>query len=237
MMSRRSLLSCLGASVAATVQPLSAASQKSGVIALESFHVAEADHLPRVHQYLRDVLLPLLDGVHGRQGMWLEAVIAPHAPQALLITGYSSFEEMLAIGGKVAAHPRVRQARAELESANALAEVRSQVLLAGRHSLGAARDLATGVVEVRTYRAPGWKGRPPERAGEALGRAGIHPIIDGSASAGEHMPRFTYVIPFASLAAREEAWARLEADPEWHAEAVQATNKSIYKPAFGSRTA
>ena len=39
--------------------------------------------------------------------------------------------------------------------------------------------------------------------------------MNASAAAGEHLPRFTYLIPFASLAARQEAWASFDADPDW----------------------
>ena len=53
------------------------------------------------------------------------------------------------------------------------------------------------------------------------------------------MPRFTYLVPFASLAAREEAWTRLEADAEWinmqRESAATVTGKSIHKLAAYSQ--
>jgi hypothetical protein len=166
----------------------------------------------------------------------MDAVVAPHTPQAALLAVFSSFDEMLEVRASLASSPRVRQARAELESARVLADVRSQVLVASRESLQFPADLKfiqTGVFEVRSYDAPAWHEGPPTRVITVLGRAGIHPIVNAATAAGEHIPRFTYVIPFASLAEREQAWTRLDADPEWialHREsAVNVTGKSIYK--------
>jgi len=39
--------------------------------------------------------------------------------------------------------------------------------------------------------------------------------VNASSAAGEHLPRLIYLIPFAGLAARQEAGTRLDADPDW----------------------
>jgi hypothetical protein len=166
----------------------------------------------------------------------MDAIVAPHTPQAALLAVFSSFDEMLEVRASLASSPHIRQARTELESARVLADVRSQVLVASRESLQFPADLMsiqTGVFEVRSYDAPAWHDGPPTRVITILGRAGIHPIVNAATAAGEHIPRFTYVIPFASLAAREQAWNRLDADAEWidmqREAAVTVTGKSIYK--------
>jgi len=155
---------------------------------------------------------------------------------------FSSFDEMLEIRARLASSPGIRQARAELESARVLEEVRSQVLVVSQESLRFPADLKSfqmGIFEVRSYDAPAWHGGEPAGVAAVLRRAGIHPIVNAATAAGEHMPRFTYVIPFASLAAREQAWTRLDADPEWidmqRASAITVTGKSIYKLAPYSR--
>jgi len=61
------------------------------------------------------------------------------------------------------------------------------------------------------------------------------------------MLRFTYLIPFENLAARQQAWSRLDGDSEWidmqresvarHGCAAKVTAKSIYKLAPYSRLA
>ncbi|HYM05491.1 MAG TPA: NIPSNAP family protein [Terriglobales bacterium] len=246
-MNRRALLSWLGASAASSLNPVSAGAEaqpqkKTWVVSLESFCATGADQMPGLHAYLAGTLLPFLKQVHDGPRICLEAIVAPHAPQALLLAAYSSFDEMLDIRGRTASHPGIRQARADLESARVLDQVQSQVLTAARESLRFPADcdrLATGVFEVRSYYAPGWGDRPPARVSAVLSRAGIRPILNGSAGASEHLPQVTYLIPFASLAAREEAWARADADPEWidmqresiarHGSAVKVTGKSIYK--------
>ena len=247
MLYRRSLLSWLGATVAGALDPLSAANdaqppQGTGVVALEGFCVADADQMPRCHAYIGGVLLPFLNQIHNRAAVCLEAIVAPHTPQALLLAAYSSFDEMLEVRGRVASHPSLRQARADLESAHVLSEVRSQVLIGTLEGLRFPADsdrVKAGVFELRSYHAPAWQDGPASRVSSVFKRAGIHPIVNAATAAGEHLPQFTYLIPFEGLAARQEAWSRVEADAEWidmqrqsvarHGSAAKVTGKSIYK--------
>ena len=246
MIYRRSLLSWMGVSVAGALDPLSAANygqppQGTGVVALESFCVADAEQMSRCHAYIGRALLPLLNEIHNRAGICLDAVVAPHTPQALLLSAYSSFDEMLDVRGRIASHPSIRQARAALESTRTLSEVRSEVLIVTEEcpQFPAAFDgVQTGVFELRSYHAPAWHDGPPSSVSSLFSRAGIHPIVNAATAAGEHLPRFTYLIPFEDLAARHEAWSRIDADPEWidmqresvarHGSAARVTGKSIY---------
>ena len=246
-MNRRTLLSWLGAFAAGAVAPLSAMAgtrhQKCvGILSLETFGVAHADQMPRLHAYLQGALLGVLNQIHDGPKLVLEAIVAPRTPQALLLTGFSSFEEMLDIRGRVAAHSAIGQARADLESVSILDHVQSQVLLINPEFLSlpaVSKPLETGVFEVRSYHAPGCREAPPERLGAVLNGAGIHPLFEASTAVGEHLPRFIYLIPFASLAARQDAWASLDTNPEWlnlqrecialHGSPVKITEKSIYK--------
>lgn len=251
MISRRVLLSWLGASAGACAvtvgSPLSAVAARSAqgsVINLESFCIAHRKHESRVHAYLADTLLPRMQELHDGPRLCMEALVAPHTPQAMVLTVFSSFDEMLEIRASLASSPGIRQVRAELEAARILEDVRSQVLVVSKESLHVAADLKsfqTGVFEVRSYDAPAWHDGVPTDVIAVLRRAGIHPIVDAATAAGEHMPRFTYVIPFASLAAREQAWTRLEADAEWidmnRESAATVTGKSIYKLAPYSQLA
>lgn len=251
MISRRAVLSWLGASAGAYAvtagSSLSAitgarSAQGTRVVNVESFCIAHGSHETRLHAYLADTLLPRLQQLHQGPRLCLEAIVAPHTPQAMVLAMFSSFDEMLETRASLAASPEVRQARAELESARILEEVRSQVLVVSETALRFPADLQpfqTGVFEVRSYNAPAWHDGVPTRVIAALRRAGIDPIVNAATAAGEHMPRFTYVIPFASLAAREQAWTRLEADAEWidmqRGSAISVTGKSIYKLAPYSR--
>lgn len=251
MISRRTLLSWLGASAGACAvtagSPLSAvtgarSAQGTHVINLESFCIARGNHESRLDAYLADTLLPRMQELHEGPQLYLHALVAPHTPQSIFLAMFSSFDEMLEIRAGLASSPSIRQARAELESARILEEVRSQVLVVSEESLrfpGDLKSFQAGIFEVRSYDAPGWHDGVPARAIAVLRRAGIDPIVNAATAAGEHMPRFTYVIPFASLAAREQAWTRLEADAEWismrQESAATVTGKSIYKLAPYSR--
>src|SRR5215472_2212569 len=245
MISRRAVLSWLGASAGACAvsagSPLSAvngarSAPGTRVVNLESFCIAHGNHDARLQAYLADTLLPRMQELRDGPRLCLDAIVAPHTPQTVVMAVFSSFDEMLEIRARLASSPGIRQARAELESARVLEEVRSQVLVVSQESLRFPADLKSfqmGIFEVRSYDAPAWHGGEPAGVAAVLRRAGIHPIVNAATAAGEHMPRFTYVIPFASLAAREQAWARLESDAEWidmqRESAASVTGKSIYK--------
>jgi len=157
--------------------------------------------------------------------MFLEAIVAPHTPQALVITAFPSFDEMIEIRNKVAAHPGIQRARMDMESSD------SQILVTASDSLQfhfGPDGRQGGILELRSYHVPGWRDRPAAGARAAFERARIDPILTASA-AGEHLPRFIYLVPFGNLAARQEAWDRLEADSEWSGLEAKVTGASIYK--------
>jgi hypothetical protein len=174
--------------------------------------------------------------------MCLEAVVAPHTPQTLLLTVYSSFNEMLEMRARIASDPRVRRAWAEIESEEVLHDARSQVWLAGEESVRFPAESAfvkAGLFEVRTWHAPSWREKPAPEVSSVLGRIGVNPILAGATVAGEHLPRFTYVVPFDNLAARQQTWDRLDSDAQWmemqrtsitrFGSEVRTTAKAIYK--------
>jgi hypothetical protein len=229
-MNRRNCLSALGLSAAGKLYGRSAAADSQGnkrlwAVSLESFRVGNADQMARLHSYFGSTFLPYLAQVHHGPKMFLEAIIAPHTPQGLVITAFSGFEEMIEIRNKVAAHPGIQGARADLESGD------SQILIAASGSFqfhDGSNRRRNGIFELRSYHAPGWGETPPAAAGRAFQRAGINPILTASA-AGEHVPRFSYLVPFENLAARQEAWDRLAANSEWSDLEAKVTGVSIYK--------
>ena len=229
-MNRRSWLSLLGVSAFGSLTGLSAvtdsrANKRSWFLSLETFRLSDAEQMARLHSYLGETFLPFLAQVHHGPKMFLEAIVAPHTPQALIITAFASADEMIEIRNRVAAHPGIQRARADLECGE------SQILVAGTDSLqfhdGPHRRRG-GIFELRSYLAPAWRDRPPAASSTAFRRAGIDPILAASA-AGEHLPRFTYLVPFENLAVRQEAWAKLDADPEWCGPEAKVTGASIYK--------
>jgi len=250
MISRRSVLYWLGLSAggagALNAFPAFAKNMRPGngtrVIALESFCVSDAVQEQHLGNYIADTLLPCIDKLRSAPRMCLEAVVAPHTPQTLLLTEYSSFNEMLEVRALIASDQRVRRAWAGIESAQVLDDVRSQVLMVSEESVRFPAGPAfakAGLFEVRTWHAPAWRGGSAPEISSVLSRIGVDPIVAGATVAGEHLPRFTYVVPFEDMAARRQAWARLDGDPQWiemqresmtkFGSGARATAKAIYK--------
>ncbi|HKD78495.1 MAG TPA: NIPSNAP family protein [Candidatus Angelobacter sp.] len=212
------------------------------VIAWESFCVSGAAQEQHLRSYIAKTLLPCVNQLRSTPRMCLEAVVAPHTPQTLLLTMYSSFNEMLDVRARIASDPHVRRAWAGMESAQVLDEVRSQVLIVSEDSVRFPAEAAfakTGLFEVRTWHAPAWHEGPAPEVRSVLSRIGVDPIVAGATVAGEHLPRFTYVVPFDDLAAREQAWSRLDGDAQWmemqrvsmnrFGSGARTTAKAIYK--------
>ncbi len=224
-MNRRSLLAWLGVSAAGSWVGLSAFGESqpnkhTRVLSLESFRVRQADQMPRLHSYLGGEFLSFFGQIHRGPKMFLEAIVAPHTPQALFLAGFPSFDEMIETRRQLGAHPGIQRARADLESGEVpvVEQARSQILITTHDSLrleNRPTPRETSVFELRSYRAPAWRDQPPATVHAAFRRAGIHPILNASTAPGEHLPGFTYLVPFQSLAAREESWARLDTDQEW----------------------
>src|SRR5579859_6745865 len=226
MISRRSALYWLGVSAGAAgalnTFPAFAKNMRpeneTRVIACECFSVIDAGQVEHLRSYIVDALLPCMDKSRKTPRMCLEAIVAPHTPQTLLLTVYSSFDEMLEQRARIASDPRVRRAWAGIESAQVLDEVRTQVLMVGEQSVRFPAGPAlvnSGLFEVRTWHAPAWRSGSSPEVGSVLSRIGVDPIVAGATVAGEHLPRFTYVVPFDDMAARRQAWARLDKDAQW----------------------
>jgi hypothetical protein len=243
MISRRSVLYWLGVSAggAGALNSFSAFAKntrpKNGmrVVACESFCVSDAGQVPHIRSYIADTLLPCMRQSHNIPGMWLEAIVAPHIPQTLLLTVYSGFDEMLEVRARVASDSRVRRAWAGIESAQVLDDVRSNVLVVNAESVRFPAESVfakPGLFEVRTWHAPSWRGGSAPEVSSVLSRIGVDPIMAGATVAGEHLPRFTYVVPFDDLAARQQAWARLDEDAQW----MEMQRDSMNRFGSGART-
>ena len=249
MISRRSALSWLGVSAAGAgalnVFPAFAKTRPASgtrLISLESFCVTDPGQVTHLRSYIADALLPCMDQLCNSPRMCFEAVVAPHTPQTLLLAVYSSFNEMLEVRNRIASDPRVRRAWSGIESAQVLGDVRSNVLVVSEESVRFPAESAigkSGLFEVRTWHAPAWREGPPPEVSSTLNKVGIHPIVAGATAAGDHLPRFAYVVPFDSLAARQQAWASLDADAQWRemqresisscGSGVRTTAKAIYQ--------
>lgn len=167
---------------------------------LDSYKLKNGDQLPGLHQYFSKA------AGHGRPRLYLEALVAAHMPQLLVVTPYASLDE-------IRNEPRPD---GEFESLDTTLIEATEYAPATLVSAKSPR-----LFELRVYHSPTWhqltllhaRFAGPEI--EIFHRVGIHPVLYSSTLIGQHMPNLTYLIPFEDLAAREKAWAAFGADPEW----------------------
>lgn len=155
--------------------------------------------------------------------------MAPHAQTTLVLSGFSSLEEMASAGNRMEADSSFQKARQELERGTEPAyDSRQRVLMR-------TADFSPEIVrlrekpqrpryfEIRVYHSPTERQLRlvHERfAGPEIRifhRSGIHPILYGDTIAGPDMPNLT------SLGDRERAWDTFGADAEW----LKAREESI----------
>jgi hypothetical protein len=155
------------------------------------------------------------------------AVMAPHAQTTLVLSGFSSPEQMVAAENRMEADSALQKARQELERGTKPAfGSRQRVLLrTADFSLEivplAGKPQRPRYFEIRVYHSPTERQlrlvherfAGPEI--QIFHGSGIHPILYGDTFAGPDMPNLTYMFPFNSLGDRERAWDTFGADPEW----------------------
>lgn len=206
----------------AGAQPSAAA---TGLYRLDYYSYRQGDQPTRLHQFLSSQV-PLLTKHTRAFGVFI-AVMAPDVQTTLVISGYSGFDDMTAAVASVQADSAFQKAHEELESGT------EPPFDSAQRVLLQAAPFSTEIVplaekpkdqryfEIRVYHSPTERQLRllHERFAAAeiqiFHRSGIHPILYGNTLAGPNMANLSYVTPFASLAARETAWAAFQADPEW----------------------
>jgi hypothetical protein len=201
--------------------------KKTRIYLMESFYLKAGNQLSRLHDYLSQMALPALGKVHSGPKIVLEALVAAHTPQVVLIMGFPSIEEMWSVRGRLKQDKELEKAFSAWQSLpEGPFESQSNALLE-------ATDYSPEVValdpppasprifELRVYHSPSWeqiKFLHERFAGPEIKifhRVGVHPILYASTIIGPNMPNLTYLTPFENLAAREKAWNAFSADPEW----------------------
>ena len=252
---RRSFVATLGGAGAlqATAFAQAGGERKTRLYLMESYQLKMGTQLARLHQYLEKSALPALGKIHQGPKIVLEALIAAHTPQVVLVLGFQSIEEFWAVRGKLNQDKELEKAF-EAWQAGPEAPFESQ-----NNSLLEAADYSPEVLpldpppkaprifELRIYHSPSWahlKFLHERFSGvetKLFARHGVHPIFYTSCTIGPNMPNLTYLIPFEDLASREKAWNAFGADPEWlkarqdsidqHGQMNQNNLLSIYRAA------
>ncbi len=199
--------------------------RQTGVLVVRNYFLKNGSQPARLHKFMQSALLPELQAVTSIPPIFLDAVIAPHVPQAMTIFGFESMEQWQAFEGTAAASNRYKTGLAEWERGDEPPyEEYSEKLLAPTAfcpPLVASSSQAAQTFELRVYHSPTRRQltKLNDRfAGPEIPifhRCGIFPILYTNGLTGENLPNLTYLVPFESLAAREKAWAAFGADPEW----------------------
>jgi len=202
---------------------------------LESFYLENGEQVARLHDFLSHAFVPAARKVYTGPMLVLEAVVAPHVPQILVIAGFASATDALSL------YPRLHQQEGysgavEKWEAGAIPpyeQSASTLLEAAEYSPEFPAESAKQprIFELRTYHSPTWRqlGALHQRfSGREIAifhRSGIHPLFYTSTVFGNNLPNLTYLIPFDDLASREKAWSAFGADPEW----VKVRKESVAK--------
>lgn len=222
-MQRRNFLAALGA--VGMTQAANPDSKKIRFYSVEQYKLKSGTQGPRLHEFFSQSMLPTLNKIHSGPKIFLNAEISLHMPQAALIVGFSSLEEMGNVRAKMYSDEGLAKKWASLEAGFPIFEtLDSAVLQAADYSpeiTPSASDAPPRLFEMRVYHAPTGRhlqGLHERFMGGEIGvfhRAGIHPVLYSSTIIGPDQPNLVYLIPFADLASREKAWSAFAADAEW----------------------
>jgi hypothetical protein len=235
-MNRRSLVqSIAGASLLSQTALAQQTTAKTRVYRLDYFAYRQGDQATRLHRFLSSQM-PLFTK-HRRVCGVFTAVMAPHAQTTLVLSGFSNFDGMAAAEDKIEADAGYQKAHEELErGAEPPFDSLQRVFLAATDfspeiAPPAEKPRSPRYFEMRVYHSPTDRqlGFLHERfAGPEIRifhRSGVNPILYADTLSGPDMPNLTYIIPFATLADREKAWAAFSADPEW----VKVRDESVVR--------
>ena len=227
IMNRRQFSGALAGLAAARPLFPAAEDRHAGFYLLETFQLRQGAQVAGMHDWLGHSWLPSLSKTHAGPKLALEAVIAPHTPQLLVVLGVASLEEARAAQASLVFQHPLEGGEPPFDTLN------SAILEAVPYSpeIAAQKREKPRYFELRTYHSPTWPQldalhhRFAETEMGVFHRSGIFPLFYSSTLIGSNLPNLTYLIPFDSLAAREKAWDAFSADPEW----IKARKESVDK--------
>jgi len=191
----------------------------------EQYFLKNSSQGSRLHGWLEEAWLPAYSRLTDKRAVLvMDAVVADHMPQVAVVAEWDSFEQWQDSRASMRDDADMRAALGYWEDHHEPPyEHFTQSLL---ESTSYSPVLKPGgekphVFELRVYHAPTYRQlgalhdrfEDPEIA--IFHRCGILPILYTSALFGPLMPNLIYFTPFESLAAREAAWTKFQADEEW----------------------
>jgi hypothetical protein len=196
------------------------------------YYYRQGDQGTRLHRFLSSQL-PLFTK-HMRACGVFTGVMTPHTQTTLLISGFSTLDDMEKAAGAFAADANYRKAHEEMESPGQAFDSLDRILLAATDfspeiAPPAEKPKSPRYFELRIYHSPTERQQRilHERfAGpeiQVFHKSGIHPILYANTVFGSDLRNLAYFMPFATLADREKAWSAFSADPDW----VKARDESV----------
>lgn len=200
--------------------------KKARYFLLENYYLRQSTQVARINEFMSQGFLPAAAKFHHGPKIFLEAQVAAHVPQFVVVMGLESLDELAALRGRLREDSGFQKAFAAWENGpEPPYEHFSQTLLRATDYCpevpAEASQKKLRLYELRTYHSPTWKqlaALHQRFAGPEIKifhRSGIHPILYTETVVGANMPNLTYLIPWENLAAREKAWDAFQADAEW----------------------
>lgn len=233
-MNRRMFAQAMGgAAAAAGLAGAQPAGGRTAIYRLDYFYFRQGSQGARISEFLSSQM-PLIVKNTRAAGVFT-TVLGPHVPMTLLLEGFGSLEDMEAADRRLHGDAGYRAAFEKIEQgAEPPFDYCDRVLLRATDfspeiAALAEKPKAPRIFELRVYHSPTERqlGYLHQRfAGPEISvfhHSGIFPILYTDTLVGPNMPNLTYLIPFASLADREKAWAAFFANPDW----VKARDESV----------
>ena len=248
-MTRRRFAQALGGLSLLTAPDPAASATKGKIYFVQNYLLKDGMELARWHRFTeQSAVVPELRTLRA---IYLEAVIAPHMPQAMTITEFGSLDHCQSVQRAFASSASYQRGFSEWEAgAEPPYESYSERLLAATDFNPGFSTNGNGsahIFEYRMYHSPAYRQLQAlnERfAGSEIAifhRTGVNPILYANALNGDALPNLTYLTPFENMSAREKAWATFTTDPEWLKLRVESVEKyghissvthiSLWKPA------
>ena len=198
---------------------------KTRLYRLDYFYYRQGDQGARLNQFLSSQM-PLFTK-HSRAFGVFTAVMAPHTQTMMVLSGFSSFEELTAAGRQIESDSGYQKAHEEFERGTDPPYDAAQRVLLEATGFSpeivplAEKPKSPRYFELRIYHSPTLRQlrmlherfAGPEI--QIFHRSGVHPILYANTMIGPDIPNLTYLIPFGTLAEREKAWDAFGADPQW----------------------
>lgn len=198
---------------------------------LRTYHVRIGEQKTALDGHLRDAALPAWNRLGIRPVGVFETMVGPEIPKVHLLLTHPGVESVATLAGRLETDDEYKKAAADWlgrpASAPPYDRFETSLLRAFPNVPHvevpeAARTGKPRIFELRTYEGHSEAAHSKKmdmftKMGELeiFRRAGLVPVFFGKTLVGRRLPNFVYMLTYADLLAREQAWRSFGGDPEW----------------------